>query len=146
MKIVIGADHRGYGLKQEIQKIMTDIKWDDCGTVSSEVTDYPAYAHCAVRKVLTGVAPYGILLCGTGAGMAIAANRHPGIYAALVWNEEVAKRAKEEDYANILVIPSDYVSTQQAVAMITVWLEATSKEGRYKERIMQIDTILYEGE
>lgn len=139
MNIAIGADHRGYALKQEIQKLMPELGWHDCGTSSPEITDYPLYAHAVVRAVLTKTATQGVLLCGTGVGMAIAANRHPGIYAALVWNADVAKRAKEEDYANILVMPSDYVTAQQAVTMIKAWLNAESKEGRYKERVIAID-------
>lgn len=139
MKLAIGADHRGYELKQEIQKEMPQIAWHDVGTNSIERTDYPIFAHAVVRELLNGTVSGGVLLCGTGVGMAIAANRHPGIYAALACSIDIAVRAKEEDYANILVLPADYVTVAQAVEMIKAWLKAQHKEGRYKERIIAID-------
>lgn len=139
MKIAIGADHRGFELKQAIQNELATITWHDCGTHSLERTDYPLYAHAVVKELLTSNAELGVLLCGTGIGMAIAANRHPGIRAALAWSAAIAIRAKEEDYANILVLPADYVTVEQAVTMIKSWLAARNKEGRYKERIMMLD-------
>lgn len=139
MIIAIGADHRGYALKQEVQQQLSHFTWHDCGTNSSERTDYPIYAHAVVREILTGKAGQGILLCGTGAGMAIAANRHPGIYAAVVWNIETARRAKEEDYVNVLVIPADYLNVAETIAIIRAWLSAKHKDERYKERIAMID-------
>jgi ribose 5-phosphate isomerase B len=137
--IAIGADHRGYELKQALQKELHTIAWLDMGAHSLERTDYPLYAHAVVKEMLTKKAELGILICGTGIGMSIVANRHPGIYAALAWSSSIAIRAKEEDYANILVIPSDYVTLEQAISMIKAWLAAKPKEGRYKERISMID-------
>ena len=139
MNIAIGADHRGYALKQAIQTELALITWHDMGTHSLERSDYPLYAHAVVKELLTGKVAAGVLICGTGVGMSIAANRHTGIYAALVWSVEIARRAKEEDYANVLVIPADYVTSAQAVEMIKAWLKAQHKEGRYKERIISID-------
>lgn len=139
IKIAIGADHRGYELKQALQKEITTISWHDVGAHSIERTDYPLYAHAVVKELLTSNVELGILICGTGIGMSIAANRHPGIYAALAWSTGIAIRAKEEDYANILVFPSDYVTVEQAISMIKAWLAAKPKEGRYKERISMID-------
>jgi RpiB/LacA/LacB family sugar-phosphate isomerase len=139
MIIAIGADHRGYALKQEIQQQLSHVTWHDCGTDSSVRTDYPIYAHAVVRELLTGKAEQGILLCGTGAGMAIAANRHPGIYAAVAWNIDIARRAKEEDYVNVLVIPADYLNVAETIAIIRAWLSAKPKDERYKERIAMID-------
>ena len=137
--IAIGADHRGYELKQALQAQLKTITWLNMGAHSIERTDYPVYAHAVVKEMLTHKAELGILICGTGIGMSIAANRHPGIYAALAWSSGIAIRAKEEDYANILVLPSDYVTVEQAIGMIKAWLAAKPKEGRYKERIGMID-------
>jgi ribose 5-phosphate isomerase B len=139
IKIAIGADHRGYELKQALQQELKSIAWSDCGANSIERTDYPLYAHAVVKEMLTGKVELGVLICGTGIGMSIAANRHPGIYAAIAWSNAIAVRAKEEDYANILVLPSDYVTVEQAMGMIKAWLAAKPKEGRYKERISMID-------
>ena len=139
MIIAIGADHRGYARKQEIQQQLSHVTWHDCGTDSSARTDYPIYAHAVVRELLTGKAEQGILLCGTGAGMAIAANRHPGIYAAVAWNIDIARHAKEEDYVNVLVIPADYLNVAETIAIIRTWLSAKPKDEQYKERIAMID-------
>lgn len=139
MKIAIGTDHRGFELKQAIQKELAHIAWHDCGTHSAERTDYPIYAHAVVKELLNKNVEVGVLLCGTGIGMAIAANRHVGIRAALAWSSAIAIRAKEEDYANVLVLPADYVTVEQAVMMIKAWLAARPKEGRYKERIIMLD-------
>jgi ribose 5-phosphate isomerase B len=89
--------------------------------------------------LLSGHAQQGILLCGTGVGMAITANRFPGVYAGLVWNEEIARLAKEDDKVNILVLPADFVSLDQLVAMVKAWQTAQFNEGRYAKRIAMID-------
>ena len=86
-----------------------------------------------------GSAECGVLLCGSGVGMAIAANRFMHIYAALVWNCETAARAKEEDNANILVLPADYITPVQACNMVEAWLNAQFLHDRYQKRIDQID-------
>jgi len=141
MKIAIGADHRGYVLKQHIQEQMKTITWHDCGTYNSERTDYPIYGHAVVEAMLDGTSKAGILLCGTGVGMSIVANRYCGIYAALAWNPEIARRAKEEDHANILVIPADYVTESDTIALIMAWFSAVPKKGRYEERVKSIDKV-----
>lgn len=140
MKIAIGADHRGFLQKQYIIKHVSSIEWIDVGTDNEERTDYPLFADKVVQKITNGDAQYGILLCGTGGGMAIAANRYEKIYAVVAWNTEIAIRCKQEDNANILVLPSDYVSDVQAVEMITQWLAQEFKGGRYAERIEMISS------
>ena len=79
------------------------------------------------------------MLCATGVGMAIAANRFPNIYAGLAWNEEIARLSKEDDNVNVLVLPSDFVSNEQMIAMTRAWLSAQFNEGRYAKRIAMID-------
>src|SRR5579872_1573304 len=110
MKIAIGTDHRGFLHKEYIKNSMTDITWVDVGTHDQERTDYPIYAEQAAQLLLSNSVDYGILLCSTGIGMAIAANRHKNIYAGVVWNEEIARQSKAEDNINMLVLPSDCVS------------------------------------
>lgn len=141
--IAIGADHRGFVLKQHIigsteygEYIIT---WRDVGTDSEDRTDYPLYTHKVVELVLQGTVDYGILTCGSGIGVSIAANRFRGIYAGIVWNETIAQRAKEHDNVNILILPADYIDTQQAQDCITAWLTAEFKKGRYLERLKMID-------
>lgn len=139
MKIAIGTDHRGFVHKEFITKQMSFIEWIDVGTDSTDRTDYPLYANKVVELMANGHADYGILLCASGGGMAITANRHSYIYAVVAWNIEIARQCKAEDNANVLVLPSDFVTCDDAVAMIEAWLAETFKGGRYAERIAMID-------
>src|SRR3989338_6098797 len=95
IKIAIGADHRGFLYKKKLMQL-PDFTWIDKGTFDEQKTDYPLFAQAVVSSVLKKEANYGVLLCGSGIGMSIAANRHKGIYAALVWNNEIAVVAKED--------------------------------------------------
>lgn len=141
--IAIGADHRGFSLKELLMAQENigaiNIEWIDCGTNCPERTDYPIYTECVVDAVLSRTAQLGLLLCGSGIGMSIAANRHRGIFAALVWNEILAAAAKQDENANILVLPADFIDGDQAIGIIQSWLTATFKEGRYERRLQMID-------
>lgn len=143
LTIAIGADHRGYDHKMVIQTGVSldaqHIEWVDVGTFSPERTDYPPFAYSVVQSIKSQQAMLGILICGTGAGMAIAANRFAHIYAAVVWDETVARRCREEDNINILVIPSDFVTPAQSIPIVLAWLSASFKGGRYAQRISMID-------
>jgi len=139
MKIAIGSDHRGFAHKTYIKQHCSLAQWVDVGTYNDTRTDYPLYAAKVVDLMLAGRVDCGVLLCGSGIGMAIFANRRPGIYAGVVWNSDIARQAKEEDNANIVVLPSDFVSHEQSVEIIQVWLSATFKGGRYAQRLAMID-------
>ncbi len=137
-KIVIGADHRGYDLKEFLKKEFNAV-WIDVGCYNKTRTDYPQFAKLAVKEILSNKAQYGILICGSGAGMTIAANRYKGIYAATVWNSDVSKVVKEDDNINVLVFPSDYLTQDQALESVRAWVNATFKGGRYQERLNAVD-------
>lgn len=139
MKISIGADHRGFQLKTKIIDHFEGHEWLDVGTYSDQRTDYPIYAKRVCQDIKQGVAERGILLCGSGVGICIAANRCKGVYAALCWNPEVACMAVEDDGANVLVIPADFVSAEQAFAIVQAWLTAEFKGGVYQRRLDMID-------
>jgi ribose 5-phosphate isomerase B len=139
MKIAIGADHRGFIQKEFIKERLAFVDWIDVGTHSQDRTDYPLYAAKVVELMASGAVDYGVLLCASGGGMAIAANRHKNIYAVVAWNIEIAKQSKAEDNANVLVLPSDFITSEDAVAMIEVWIAQEFKGGRYAERIKMID-------
>lgn len=143
MKIAIGADHRGVQHKdfiiQHTQFSQNTVVWVDVGAHDEQRSDYPVFVARACAMLKEGKVDAAVLLCGSGIGMAIAANRIKGIYAGLVWNESVARQAKEDDNVNVLVIPADFVSASQAIAMIDVWLSARFKDGRYAERLRMID-------
>ena len=106
-KIFIASDHAGYDLKMKLNNHFT--KLVDLGTNSNESVDYPDFAHPVAEAVEKGEAAFGILLCGSGNGVAITANKHKGVRAAICWGEELAKLAREHNDANILCIPSRFV-------------------------------------
>ena len=140
MKISIGSDHRGYQLKESIKQVFADIDWIDVGASdATERADYPLFAQPVCQNVLDGTAERGILLCGSGVGMAIAANRNKKIYAALCWNADVARIAREDDCANILVLPADFLDVEVASAIVKTWLFTQFKGEHYQERLEMID-------
>lgn len=142
MIIAVGTDHRGFMLKEHIKEQLSDEHTIvDHGTHSQERTDYPPFAHAVVTSLLTNQADVGILLCGSGTGMAIAANRFAGIYAAVVWSPEVAQAAKQDDNCNILVVPADFISAQTMMDAIQAWLQASFKAGRYQDRLEMVDHL-----
>lgn len=144
-RIAIGADHRGYQLKEFLKQKVTIpgtlIDWVDVGAFDDQRSDYPEFAIAVAKAMQEQKADQGLLICGTGVGMAVAANRFHGIYAALVWNKTIARMAKEDDHTNVLVLPSDFISADEALAMVHAWVTAQPKEGRYEKRIAMIDAI-----
>lgn len=141
MKIAIGADHHGVTLKSHLINVNTmSVEWIDCGC-SQSLCDYPLQAVAVVDYIRSHTCVFGVLLCGTGVGMAIAANRFKGIYAALAWTPEIARLSRQHDNANILVIPADYVSLLQATSIVEAWMSASFEGGRHLRRIDQIDAL-----
>lgn len=145
MNIAIGADHRGFSTKAYLKQyvVVTDepIAWIDEGAENDERSDYPVFAERVCRAIQKGEAHKGVLICGSGIGMAVTANRFPGIYAGVAWNEDVARHGRENDNVNVLVIPSDYVSHEQAAAIVNAWLSVKFKGERYQERIDMINAL-----
>ncbi|MBT3456418.1 ribose 5-phosphate isomerase B [bacterium] len=145
MNIAIGTDHRGFSLKQNLVQLLrvpkVDLEWTDVGCFSQDCCDYPQFARLVCEKVLNGKVDCGVLLCSTGIGMSIAANRFNGIYAALCWNTRIARLAKEHDNANVIVLPSDFVSFGEVQEIIKEWLSAEFKEGQYKKRLEILDSF-----
>lgn len=142
MIIALGSDHHGVAYKELIKNKFPAHTWIDVGCHSAALCDYPIYAQAVVQAITSGKAQAGVLLCGTGVGMAIAANRCAGIYAGLAWNEEIARLNKEHDNVNVLVLPADYVTDTQVVAMVNAWLQASFLGGRHQERMEEIDRLM----
>ncbi len=140
MKIAIGADHRGFAYKEFIKDEIVAL-WLDVGAADEQRSDYPVFAQRVCEEMQKNQAEFGILICGSGVGMVVAANRFKGIYAGLACSEDMARVSREDDNINVLVIPSDFVTAEQAVDMINAWLQATFKRGRYQERIDMIDEL-----
>lgn len=140
MKIFIGADHRGFELKAAIQKALPQYSWVDVGCTSTERTDYPIYAQDVCNHILQEPTnAYGILICGSGVGMNIAANRYKGIYAALCWNEAITASARADDNANVLVLPANEIAVELAVELVQLFLATPFKEGVYRKRLCMVD-------
>ena len=139
--IPIGADHAGYALKERLVSELRRLGYEplDLGTHSTESTDYPEYAHEVAARVEHHDAERGVLLCGTGLGMAYAANRHPGVRAAVAWSPEVARLAREHNDANVLVLPARFVSPEDGLEILRTWLGTEFAGGRHARRIAKID-------
>ena len=131
MKIAIGSDHRGFLLKEEVRKRLEqeNVICEDFGTFSEERTDYPIYAKKVAEKVSKKECEKGILVCRSGDGMAIVANKFKGVRAANISNPEVAKFSKADDNINVIALGGDYVTTNQAINIIRNWL-GTEFKGR----------------
>ena len=142
MKIAIGADHAGFVLKAQIIEHLranTTHTWHDFGTYSEASMDYPDVAHPTAEAVAEQGFDSGILICGSANGVAITANKHANIRAALCWNEEVATLAREHNNANIICIPARFVSTQVALSMVDIFIKTSFLGGRHAERISKIN-------
>jgi len=139
--IPVAADHAGYQLKERLVDELRSLGYEplDLGTHSSDSTDYPDYAHEVASKVEHQDTARGVLLCGSGLGMSYAANRHPGVRAAVAWSPEVAKLAKEHNDANILILPARFVSESEGVEILKTWLTSTFAGGRHSRRVQKID-------
>ena len=137
MKIAIGSDHGGYGLKQAIVDILQQDGHEvaDCGCNSPDSVDYPDFAEQVCRTVLAGDAALGILICGTGIGMSMAANRHRGIRAALCHNEYTARMSREHNDANVLCLGERVLGIGVAGAIVDAWLRSEFGGGRHQRRI-----------
>ncbi len=139
--IAIGADHGGYKLKEEIKKYFEEnnIDYEDYGTYSEERTDYPIYAKKVAEAMVTGNADKGILICRSGYGMTVVANKFKGVRAASVTSVAYAKAAKADDDINLLTLSGDNTTIKEAIEMINAWLETEFKGGRYKERLDMLE-------
>ena len=143
MKIVIGSDHRGYSAKESLKQFLgaQGHQVADVGTASAKSCDYPDSAFEAAKKVASGEAELGVLLCGSGIGMSIAANKVPGIRAALCHDELTTEMARRHNNANILCLPADLIGGALIQRMIEVWLRTPFEGGRHQQRIEKIATI-----
>ena len=143
MKIAIGADHGGYELKQALIPFLQgrDIEVADAGTHSTESVDYPEFAEAVALLVLHGEVDAGIVVCGTGIGISIAANKVPGIRAALVTTPQMAELAKQHNNANILALGGRILSVEAAEACVAAWLDASYEGDRHQRRLDKIAVI-----
>ncbi len=140
MKIAVGADHGGFSGKEKIVLHLRRLGYRvvDVGTTSPDSVDYPDYARLVAEQVAGKKCRRGVLLCGTGIGMAIAANKVHGIRAAVVWNPAVARLAAEHNDANVLCLSGRFFDDRQRIAMLDAWLSTPFAGGRHARRIRKI--------
>lgn len=141
-QIYIGADHAGFALKQTLVGALKQLGYDpvDVGPKKLDPSDdYPDFAKPVAEAVSAGTVARGILTCGTGLGMSFAANRFPHVRAAVVWSPEVAELARKHNDANILVLPSRFVSEDEGLAILKKWLDTPFEGGRHQRRVEKID-------
>ena len=140
MKIAIGGDHAGFDYKEKLKGILVDngIEVTDVGPFSEASVDYPDFAHPVAEMVENGTADFGILICGSGNGVAIAANKHQGIRAALCWENSLAELARQHNNANILCIPARFVSLTLAESMMKAFISTDFEGGRHENRVSKI--------
>ena len=143
MKIAIAADHAGYEEKENIKRKLDEmgVEYEDMGTYSLDSVDYPDYARKVGEAVAAGAYDKGILVCGSGTGMAIAANKVPGIRAAVAWNEEIARLSRQHNDANVLSLAARYIPDAEQEKIIKAWLETTFEGGRHATRVEKIEQI-----
>jgi ribose 5-phosphate isomerase B len=140
MTIATGCDHAGFPYKNSIIRLLKKrgIEVSDFGTGSPESVDYPDFVHPAASMVERGEAALGIVLCGSGNGVAMTANKHQGIRAALCWKVELAALARQHNNANMLAIPVRFVSKRMALAMVRAFLDNEFEGGRHGRRVGKI--------
>ena len=140
-EVIIGSDHAGFRLKQRLIQHLKEAGYGvhDVGAVSEESTDYPSYAHAVAQAIENGSVEHGILICGSGNGVNMVANKHHGVRSALVWNEEVARLARAHNNANVLALPARFVQENEAERIVDAFLEARFEGGRHQRRVDKIE-------
>jgi len=142
-KIAVASDHAGFRVKEEVKRLLAQRGCPvvDFGTDSTESVDYPDYGRPAVESVLAGTASCAILVCGSGVGMSIVANRYPGIRAALALDPRTAEMSRKHNDANVLVLPGWKLAASEVEAILDVWLGAAFEGGRHQRRLDKIAQI-----
>ena len=139
------SDHAGFILKEKLLQYLTDEKYEvkDFGCFSEEVVDYPDFGHPLAEAVASGEFELGISICGTGNGMNMVVNKHPGIRSALCWNEEISRLARAHNDANICALPGRFLSESEALLIVKTFLTTDFEGGRHKRRVEKISFKLY---
>jgi len=140
-RIPIAADHAGFEMKERLKSRLEALGYDteDLGTHSPASSDYADFAHPLAQEVSEGQAKRGVLLCGTGLGMAYVANRYPHVRAAVAWSPEIAELARKHNDANVLVLPARFLSEEDGVRILETWLDTPFEGGRHERRVDKIE-------
>jgi ribose 5-phosphate isomerase B len=138
LKIAIGADHAGFEYKELLKDFLSEYELTDFGTHSLDSVDYPDFAHPVASAVEKNEADFGVLICGSAQGVAITANKHQGVRAAVTWLSEIASLARQHNNANVICIPARFVSVELAKEMVRTFLETPFEGGRHANRVNKI--------
>lgn len=140
MKLAIGCDHAGFELKETLKTYLVEKGFElvDKGTYSLDSVDYPDFAHAVSIAIEKGLVGLGILICGSGNGISMAANKHAGIRAALCWKSEIASLARLHNDANILSLPARFISAEEAKEIVDTFLSTDFEGGRHANRVNKI--------
>lgn len=143
MKIALASDHGGFALKEAIKAHLTDRGYEvlDLGTHSEESVDYPKYGQACGEAVISGQADRGIVCCGTGIGISIAANKVKGIRAAVITNEFMAEMTKRHNDANIIALGGRVLETEYALKLVDIWLDTEFEGGRHQRRVDMLNEM-----
>jgi len=143
MRIAIASDHAGYAEKERLKELLADlgVEFDDLGTVSEESVDYPDYARKVAEQVAQGHVEQGVLVCGSGTGMAITANKVPGVRAAVAWSEEIARLARQHNDANVLAIGARTTPPDEIPKIVRAWFATKFEGGRHAARVEKISEV-----
>ena len=140
MKIAIGSDHAGFQLKKKIiNKFKDKIDFKDVGTYSEESVDYPDYAHLAAKELISNKVERVILICGSGNGIQMTANKHNNIRCALCWNEEITHLARQHNDANAISLPARFINENVAEKIVEAFIKTTFEGGRHQKRTKKIN-------
>jgi ribose 5-phosphate isomerase B len=143
MRIALASDHAGYTEKERLKDVLSDlgVEFDDLGTGSEESVDYPDYARAVAEQVADGRVDQGLLVCGSGTGMAITANKVPGVRAAVAWSEEIARLARQHNDANVLAIGARTTPTEEIPGIVRTWFSTEFEGGRHAARVNKISEV-----
>jgi RpiB/LacA/LacB family sugar-phosphate isomerase len=141
MKVALASDHAGFAEKERLKPLLKELGLEvaDLGTVSEDSVDYPDYARKVAEEVSHGRADQGVLVCGSGTGMAITANRVPGIRAAVAWSEETARLARQHNDANVMAIGARTTPPERIPEIVRAWFDSDFEGGRHAERVRKIE-------
>ena len=143
MRIALASDHAGYAEKERLKTVLSDlgIEFDDLGTRSEDSVDYPDYARAVAEQVADGRVEQGLLVCGSGTGMAITANKVPGVRAAVAWSEEIARLARQHNNANVLAIGARTTPPDDIPKIVRAWFSTEFEGGRHAARVNKISDV-----
>ncbi len=142
IKLAVGSDHAGFDLKKDLLVYLSEKGYtvEDMGPNSADSVDYPDFAHKVASSVETKTCDLGILICGSGNGVCITANKHHGVRAALAWEPELASLARQHNNANVICLPARFVSQEKAFQIVDAYLDSAFEGGRHENRVNKIET------